>query len=118
MKVRQWLSRDGQGEDRGGRKLGVMDMFPHLIGVMVTRVYVSVQTYKIVYHKCMQFMVCQLTLKETVKKKTLKGPAPWPSGWVPTLCFGGPGFRWFGSWARTWHRSSGHVEAASHVPQL
>ena len=24
----------------------------------------------------------------------------------------------FGSWARTWHRSSGHVEAASHIPQL
>ena len=24
----------------------------------------------------------------------------------------------FGSWVRTWHHSSGHVEAASHVPQL
>ena len=29
-----------------------------------------------------------------------------------------PGFRWFGSWARTWHHSSGHVEVASHVSQL
>ena len=28
---------------------------------------------------------------------------------------GGPGF---GSWARTWHHSSGHVEVASHIPQL
>ena len=27
----------------------------------------------------------------------------------------GPGF---GSWALTWHCSSGHVEAASHIPQL
>ena len=32
--------------------------------------------------------------------------------------FGGPGFCWFGSWAWTWHRLSGHAEAASHVPQL
>ena len=24
----------------------------------------------------------------------------------------------FGSWARTWHCSSGHAEAASHMPQL
>ena len=31
---------------------------------------------------------------------------------------GGSGFRWLGSWARTWHSSSGHTEAASHVPQL
>ena len=28
---------------------------------------------------------------------------------------GGPGF---GSWAQTWHCSSGHVEVASHIPQL
>ena len=27
----------------------------------------------------------------------------------------GPGF---GSWARTWHRSSGHIEVVSHIPQL
>ena len=31
---------------------------------------------------------------------------------------GGPGFRWFRSWVGTWHHSSGHAEAASHVPQL
>ena len=30
----------------------------------------------------------------------------------------GPGFRWFESWARTWHHSSGHAEAESHMPQL
>ena len=24
----------------------------------------------------------------------------------------------FGCWARSWHRSSGHAEAASHMPQL
>ena len=27
-------------------------------------------------------------------------------------------FHRFESWARTWHRSSGHAEAASHMPQL
>ena len=31
------------------------------------------------------------------------------------FCFGSLGF---GSWAWTWHRSLGHVEAASHMPQL
>ena len=29
-----------------------------------------------------------------------------------------PGFHGFGSWAGTWHRSLGHAEAASHMPQL
>ena len=27
-------------------------------------------------------------------------------------------FRWFESWARTWHCSSDHAEVASHMPQL
>uniref|UniRef100_A0A9L0I8M7 ATP binding cassette subfamily G member 1 n=1 Tax=Equus asinus TaxID=9793 RepID=A0A9L0I8M7_EQUAS len=31
---------------------------------------------------------------------------------------GGPVFRRFESWARTWHCSSDHAEAASHMPQL
>ena len=31
---------------------------------------------------------------------------------------GGPVFRWFESWARTWHCSSSHTEAVSHMPQL
>ena len=31
---------------------------------------------------------------------------------------GGPGFHQFGSWAQTWHCSSSHAEAASHMPQL
>ena len=31
---------------------------------------------------------------------------------------GSPVFRQFESWARTWHCSSSHAEAASHVPQL
>ena len=50
--------------------------------------------------------------------KQLKGPALWPSGYIRTLRFGGPVFHQFGSGARTWHRSSGHVEAASHMAQL
>ena len=28
------------------------------------------------------------------------------------------GFAGFGSWARTWHHSSNHAEAASYMPQL
>ena len=31
---------------------------------------------------------------------------------------GGPVFRWFASWARTWHSLLSHAEAASHMPQL
>ena len=27
-------------------------------------------------------------------------------------------FRWFESWARTWHCSSNHAEVAPHMPQL
>ena len=34
------------------------------------------------------------------------------------LHFCGPGFHRFGSWVQTWHHSSGHVEVASHMPQL
>ena len=46
------------------------------------------------------------------------GAGAWPSGQVRSLCFGGPGFRWVRSWARTWHHSSSHAETASHMPQL
>ena len=39
--------------------------------------------------------------------------------WLSSMLhYGGPGFLWFGSWTRTWHRSSGHAEVASHMPQL
>ena len=31
---------------------------------------------------------------------------------------GSPVFHWFESWVRTWHCSSNHAEAASHVAQL
>ena len=31
---------------------------------------------------------------------------------------GRPGFRRFGCWEQTWDRLSGHVEEASHMPQL
>ena len=52
-----------------------------------------------------------------IKKTTLGGLVPWPVGQVRPLCFSGPGFLWLGSWAQTWHRSSGHAEAASHIAQ-
>ena len=45
----------------------------------------------------------------------------WPRGQVVKFvrsAAGGPVFRWFESWARAWHCSSNHAEAASHVPQL
>ena len=52
------------------------------------------------------------------KKQTHRG---WPRGRVVKFACsaaGGPVFPWFGSWARTWHCSSGHAGAASHMPQL
>ena len=45
-------------------------------------------------------------------------PTLWPSGWVRALRLGCPGFHRFGSWAWTWHCSSSHAEAASHMSQL
>ena len=51
------------------------------------------------------------------KTRTARG-RPGPSGEVCALRFAGPGFHWFGTWARTWHGSLGHAEAASHTPQL
>ena len=45
----------------------------------------------------------------------------WPRGRVVKFersSAGGPVFRWFESWAQTWHCSSNHAEAASHIPQL
>src|SRR3712207_2975170 len=55
-----------------------------------------------------------LSLKRCVKRG-------WPSGRVVKFArsaAGGPVFRRFESWARTWHCSSDHTEAASHMPQL
>ena len=45
----------------------------------------------------------------------------WPRGRVVEFArsaAGSPVFRWFWSWAQTWHCSSGHAGTASHVPQL
>ena len=45
----------------------------------------------------------------------------WPRGRVVKFArsaAGGPVFRWFESWVWTWHCSSNHAEAASHMPQL
>ena len=45
----------------------------------------------------------------------------WPHGRVVKSArstAGGPVFHWFESWAWTWHCSSNHAEAVSHVPQL
>ena len=52
------------------------------------------------------------------KREVLGG---WPRGWVVKCArsaAGGPVFHWFESWAGTWHCSSNHAEAASHMPQL
>ena len=48
-------------------------------------------------------------------------PGGWPRGRVVKFArsaAGGPVFHWFESWARTWHCSSNHAEAPSHMPQL
>ena len=58
-----------------------------------------------------------LTPRDCILKRDLVGAAPWLSGWVPTLRLSCPGSHRFRSWARTWHCSSGHSEAASHMPQ-
>ena len=45
----------------------------------------------------------------------------WPRGRVVKFArsaAGGPVFRWFESLVQTWHRSSSHAKAASHMPQL
>ena len=45
----------------------------------------------------------------------------WPHGRVVKFvrsAAGGPVFRWFESWVRTWHCSSDQAEVASHIPQL
>ena len=42
----------------------------------------------------------------------------WPRGRVVKFArsaAGGPVLRWFESWARTWHCSLNHAEAASHM---
>ena len=52
-----------------------------------------------------------------LKNKVLWGPAPWLSGWVHVVCFGGLGFLQFSSWVWTWHCSSSHTEMASHIAQ-
>ena len=48
--------------------------------------------------------------------KKHRGQPLGPRGFLP-LRYGGPGFHQFGSWVRTWHRSSGHSEVASHIAQ-
>ena len=60
-----------------------------------------------------------MKVKEIVFKERESGG--WPRGRVVKFArsaAGGPVFRWIRSWARTWHCSLNHAEAASHVPQL
>ena len=54
----------------------------------------------------------------TLEKLRTRG---WPRGRVVKFTrsdAGGPAFRGFESWVQTWHCSSNHAEAASHMPQL
>ena len=53
-----------------------------------------------------------------LKREAFRG---WPHGRVVKFArsdAGGPVFRWFESWAQTWHCSLNHAEAASRMPQL
>ena len=53
-----------------------------------------------------------------VKYLFFRGASPVAEWLSLGLHLGGPRFRRFRSWAQTWHRSSGHAEAASHMPRL
>ena len=53
-----------------------------------------------------------------ILKMSLEEPARGPVVKFARSAAGGPAFRWFEAWARTWHCSSSHAEAASHMPQL
>ena len=64
---------------------------------------------------CLNLPEVNILFWKKYKNYIFQGPAPWPSGWIHPLRCGSPGFR---SWVQTWHRSSGHVEVASHIPQL
>ena len=55
------------------------------------------------------------------KKKKKEGGGAGPMAeWLslPRSAAGGQVFHWFESWVRTWHCSSSHAGAASHMPQL
>ena len=69
------------------------------------------------YFGCFQFLeIASYFLN--IRNSVLGG---WPRGRVVGLAHsaaGGPVFRWFGSWVRTWHRSSSHAGAASCMPRL
>ena len=51
-------------------------------------------------------------------KKKNRGAGPMAKWLSSRTLLRGPGFHEFKSWAQTWHRSSGHTEEASHMPQL
>ena len=94
-----------------GELSGLTEVFYASI-VMVTGLHTFVKIHRTVHLKWVKFNVCKLNLS-----KPDFWPALWPSGYVRKLHFGSPGFCWFGSWALTWHCSSGHAEAASHIAQ-
>ena len=59
--------------------------------------------------------------KRLVRELRIHTNGGWPRGRVVKFARSAAGvsvFRWFESWARTWHCSSDHAEAASHIPQL
>ena len=62
-----------------------------------------------------------LPISATDRSLKIEYSGGWPHGRVVKFAHsaaGGPVFRQFESWARTWHCSLNHTEAASHVPQL
>ena len=61
-----------------------------------------------------QCLQCCISFKKMMQEA---GPvAEWLSS--RTLLQAGPVLCWFESWSQTWHCSSNHAEAASHMPQL
>src|SRR3712207_5090074 len=51
-------------------------------------------------------------------KINLQG-AGFPAKWLSSCALlRRPRGLWFGSWVRTWHHSSGHIEVVSHIQRL
>ena len=66
-------------------------------------------------HSAIHLLYSYIAMKILLKIFKTQGSPPFLSVYVCALHCGGPGF---GSWARTWHHSSGHIEVASHIPKL
>ena len=88
-------------------------LYVHLFLIRISRLYYCFNPFKE-----LSFDLADLSIESLLKNTFHWG---WPHGRVVKSvrsAAGGAVFRWFESWARTWHCSSNHAEAASHMLQL